>query len=237
MSGHSKWSTIKRKKAANDQARSGVFSKMSRLITVAVHEGGGIDDPEKNFQLRLAIDRAKAVNMPKDTIQRAIDKATGGEGALIKEILYEGFGPGGAAILIETTTDNTNRTFSDVKTTLDRSGGKLGSQNSVAYLFNRCGVAEFDKSDMSEEDMFMFTEQIEALDVEETDDQYIIFIPFESIGKVGELTKIKPKSLDRYYKPVTPLELSPDDQKKLDRIVSVLEEMDDVQNVYTNANE
>src|SRR3990167_199690 len=110
MSGHSKWSTIKRKKEANDKKRSGIFSKMSRLVTVAVHEGGGLPDPEKNIQLRLAVDRAKAVNMPKDTIQRAINKALGGEGVQIKEILYEGFGPGGVALLIATTSDNPNRT-------------------------------------------------------------------------------------------------------------------------------
>ncbi len=235
MSGHSKWSTIKRKKQANDQKRSGVFAKMSRLITVAVHEGGGIADPEKNFQLRLAIDRAKYVNMPKDTIQRAIDKATGGEGALIKEIVYEGFGPNGVAMLISTTTDNSNRTVADLKNVVERNGGKMASQNAVSYLFTKCGVVEFDKSAMVEGDMFTFTDAISAIDVEETDTQYIIFIPFESIGHVKNLTSVLPTSIDIYFKPQTTVELTPDQHEKLDTLIEKIEDLDDTQNVYTNA--
>lgn len=235
MSGHSKWSTIKRKKQANDQKRSGVFAKMSRLITVAVHEGGGIADPEKNFQLRLAIDRAKYVNMPKETIQRAIDKATGGEGALIKEIVYEGFGPHGVAMLISTTTDNSNRTVSDLKNVVERNGGKMASQNAVAYLFTKCGVVEFDKTAMSEEEMFTFTDSIAALDVEETETQYIIFIPFESIGHVKNFTPVIPVSIDVYFKPQTTVTLTPDQHEKLDVLIEKIEDLDDTQNVYTNA--
>lgn len=235
MSGHSKWSTIKRKKQANDQKRSGIFAKMSRLITVAVHEGGGIADPEKNFQLRLAIDRAKYANMPKDTIQRAIDKATGGEGALIKEIVYEGFGPHGVAMLIATTTDNSNRTVADLKNVVERNGGKMASQNAVSYLFTKCGVAEFDKSMMTESDMFAFTEAISALDAEETNDHYIIFIPFASIGHVKDLTSVIPTSIDIYFKPQTVVELTSEQHEQLDSLIEKIEDLDETQNVYTNA--
>jgi len=235
MSGHSKWSTIKHKKAANDKKRSGIFSKMSRLITVAVHEGGGLPDPDKNFQLRLAIDRAKLVNMPKETIQRAVDKASGGEGTQLKQMMYEGFGPGGVAMLIATTTDNPNRSVSDVKNVMDKNGGKMASQNAVSHMFTRCGVAEFVKSAMKEEDMFVFTEAVGAIDVEESDTHYIVFVPFEFVGHVKDLTSIQPESLDVYFKPQTVVELDDDDREKLDLLIEKVEDLDDVQNVYTNA--
>ena len=153
MSGHSKWANIKRKKGVNDAQRSAVFTKMSRIISTAVHEGGGIGDPEKNFKLRLAVDRAKAVNMPKDTIQRAIDKAAGGDGSQMKELLYEGFGPHGIAILISATTDNQNRTFAEVKLAIEKNGGKMASTNAVAYQFTKCGVLELQKKDVSAEEV------------------------------------------------------------------------------------
>jgi YebC/PmpR family DNA-binding regulatory protein len=173
--------------------------------------------------------------MPKDTIQRAIDKASGGEGSQIKEIVYEGFGPHGVAMLIAVTTDNSNRTVADLKNVMDRNGGKMASQNAVSYMFTKCGVAEFSKSSMTEADMFAFTDAVNALDVEETDTHYIIFIPFESIGHVRDLTQVVPISIDTYFKPQTTVELTDEQHEKLDALIEKVEDHDDTQNVYTNA--
>ncbi|OGK40028.1 hypothetical protein A3F34_00910 [Candidatus Roizmanbacteria bacterium RIFCSPHIGHO2_12_FULL_44_10] len=235
MSGHSKWSTIKRKKGINDQQRSKIFTKMTRLITSAVHEGGNIADVENNFRLRLAIERAKSVNMPKDTIDRAIEKAAGGEGQPMKEILYEGFGPGGVALLIAATTDNTNRTYSEIKQLLDRNGGKLAGQHAVAYLFNKCGVVIFRKSDNTEEAVFAFGEGIGALDIEEDEEQYVVYIPFESIGKVKHLeTDAKPQQIDIDYRPTTKVNVG-EEAARITELTEKLAELDEVQTVYTNA--
>ncbi len=235
MSGHSKWSTIKRKKAINDKQRSGVFSKMSRLISISVKEGGGITDPDKNFRLRLALERAKSSNMPKDTIERAIEKASG-EGDTLTEIVYEGFGPGGSSLLILATSDNTNRTFADVKGLMERNGGKMGSQNSVAYMFEKCGIALFDKTKSSEQDVFVFSELVGAIDIEDEEEQYVVYLPFEAVGKVRDVPETsKPEQLDVFYRPTTTVELHDNDHEKLAKLSEKLEDLDDVQNVYTNA--
>lgn len=145
MSGHSKWSTIKHKKAATDSKRSGVFTKMANAITMSVKKGGGIGDPDMNFTLRLAVDRARAVNMPKDNIERAIEKGMGkgGDGKEMDELVLEGYGPGGAALVIEAVTDNRNRTVSEVKNILEKHGGRLGEPGSVLYQFDRVAFVEF----------------------------------------------------------------------------------------------
>ena len=139
MSGHSKWSQIKRQKGANDVKRGAVFTKMGREISVAARAGGG--DPDGNFRLRLAIERARAINMPLDTIKRAIEKATGGgEGEQFEEIMYEGYGPGGVAIIVEAATDNRNRTAADVRSIFTKAGGQLAGSGSVAWQFEQRGV-------------------------------------------------------------------------------------------------
>jgi len=227
MSGHSKWANIKRKKGVNDAQRSAVFTKMSRIISTAVHEGGGIGDPEKNFKLRLAVDRAKAVNMPKDTIQRAIDKAAGGDGSQMKELLYEGFGPHGIAILISATTDNQNRTFAEVKLAIEKNGGKMASTNAVAYQFTKCGVLELQKKDVSEEEVYAMFDEYKALDLEEDDEVYVLYIPFEQMGKVKG-------SIDVIYRPQVTVELSEAESEKVEGFIEKLEELDDVMNVYSN---
>lgn len=227
MSGHSKWANIKRKKGVNDAQRSAVFTKMSRIISTAVHEGGGIGDPEKNFKLRLAVDRAKAVNMPKDTIQRAIDKAAGGDGSQMKELLYEGFGPHGIAILISATTDNQNRTFAEVKLAIEKNGGKMASTNAVAYQFTKCGVLELQKKDVSEEEVYAMFDEYSALDLEEDDEVYVLYIPFEQMGKVKG-------SIDVIYRPQVTAELSEAEVEKVEGFIEKLEELDDVMNVYSN---
>ena len=240
MAGHSKWANIKHKKQAKDAQRSNIFAKMSRLITTAVQEGGGIGDPEKNFKLRLAVERAKAVNMPKDTIQRAINKASGADAAQMKENVYEGFGPGGTAFVIATITDNSNRTLSEVKQILDKNGGKIASQNAVLHLFTQCGVVELDKATVSEEQAFELFDTLQGIDFEDIDTSYIMYIPFENIGKVKDTLSthtqgIQPKTLDTYYLPQSPIDLDGEMIKKVERLSDILEEHDDVQSVYTNA--
>lgn len=235
MSGHSKWSTIKRKKQSNDAARSNIFSKMSRLIATAVQEGGGISDPEKNFKLRLAIDRAKSFNMPKDTIQRAVEKGSGADGAQMKEVVYEGFGPSGVPMLILAITDNSNRTFSEIRMILDKSGGKIAGQNAVSYMFTQCGIVELKKTDVDEQKVFEMFDELGGLDIEEEGESYIMYIPFDMIGKVEEiLGGISPKSLDIHFLPQNPIEATPELLKKLEQIQEKLEDLEDVQSVYFN---
>ncbi len=236
MSGHSKWANIKRKKGVNDAQRSSVFTKMSRIVSTAVHEGGGITDPDKNVRLRLAIERAKAVRMPKDTIQRAIEKASGGDGALMKEMLYEAFGTGGVALIVAAVTDNPNRTYAELKHMLDKNGGKVATPNSVSYQFEKCGIVEFDKSEAGEQDVFAFFDAIAALDLEEDEASYVIYIPFENLGKVKSAqASLNPKSIDIFYRPTTSVALPAPEREKLDALIEKLEDLDDVMNVYTNA--
>lgn len=144
MSGHSKWSKIKREKQAKDKQKGNIFSKLSRLITLAVIEGGGITDPENNIKLRLAIEKAKNLNLPKENIERAIEKGTGPESQELKEVVYEAFGPEGVSLIILATTDNMNRTLSEIRNVLELHGGKLGTQGSVLHLFKKSGLSTFE---------------------------------------------------------------------------------------------
>lgn len=239
MAGHSKWANIKHKKEAKDVARSNVFAKMSKLVTTAVQEGGGIGDVDKNFRLRLAVDRAKAVNMPKENIQRAIDKATGAGAAVMKELVYEAFGPGGTAMIVTAITDNSNRTTSEVKQLLDKNGGKLASQNAVAHLFTHCGVLELDRGSVEEAHAFEIFDQLSGIDLEESKESYIMYIPFENIGKVRGVLGIvtgneEMKGLEAYYLAGSPIEVEPAVMEKIEHLVGLLEDHDDVQQVYGN---
>src|SRR3989338_2184136 len=139
MSGHSKWSTIKRQKGASDIRRGQTFTKLSNAITLAVKEGGGVDDPDQNFKLRLIIEKARSLNMPKENIERATKRASGKEASNVSEVMYEGFGPEGVAIIVEAVTDNKLRTTSEVKNIIDKSGGTFGKQGSVSYQFEKMG--------------------------------------------------------------------------------------------------
>ncbi|MBP9798089.1 YebC/PmpR family DNA-binding transcriptional regulator [Candidatus Woesebacteria bacterium] len=236
MSGHSKWANIKRKKGINDAVRSNAFTKMARLITSAVSEGGGMPDPAHNFKLRLAMDRARAVNMPKDTIQRAMDKGSGANAVKMKELVYEGFGPGNSALIITALTDNPNRTVPDVKLALDRNGGKIASPNAVSYLFQHCGVLEIAHSNISEEEAFRVFDQLEGIDFEDSEESYIMYIPFENIKKVKEiLGSIDPQTLDVYYLPLNPIAVDSGVMTKIEQLTEKLEDLDDVQGVYSNA--
>lgn len=236
MSGHSKWANIKRKKEANDKVKGAAFSKLSRLITLAVIEGGNIPDPVHNFKLRLAIDKARSYNMPKENIARAIEKASGGDKNTIKEIMYEGFGPHGVAMMIQATSDNINRTVSEIKNILERGSGKLGSQGSVSYLFQKCVLVEFEAKDNKEEDVFNFAEALEAIDIDQTGDLFFVYIPFGAYGKVKDhLEKVKPRSTEIDFKPTALISVENDKQVgQIITLAETLEAMDDVHKVFTN---
>jgi YebC/PmpR family DNA-binding regulatory protein len=236
MSGHSKWSQIKRKKGIKDEQKGRMFSKLSRLITLAVKEGGGIVDPEKNVKLRLAVEKAKNYNLPKENIQRAIEKAKNPENLELKEVIYEGFAPGGVSLIILTTTDNPNRTLSEVRKILEQGGGKLGSPGVTSFLFDKCGLAVFDKNLTSEKEILDFAEKIEALDIEEEEDLFFLYVPFEKIGQVKKsLGEIKARSIEIDYHPRSLVGVK--DQKTAQKILSLveaLEEHSDVHKVWAN---
>ncbi len=239
MSGHNKWSKIKRGKEAKDKIRGNTFSKLSRLITLAVLEGGGVTDPNNNIRLRLVIDKAKHLNMPKDNINRAIAHASGPDRAQIKEVVYEAFAPGGVGLIIYATTDNPNRTLTEVRNVLDRHQGKLGNQGSVSYLFQRCGVVSIDKNKASEDKIYEFSDKIKAFDIEENEQYYSIFFPYENLGKINnylEGIEINPAEVD--YKPQTLISIS--DENIYNRVVALteaLEVLDDVHRVFANYEE
>ena len=241
MSGHSKWSKIKRQKGASDQKRGNLFTKVSKLVTIAARDGGG--DPAMNFKLRLAIDQARAVSMPKDNIEKAIKRGTGElEGGLIEEIIYEGFGPGGVAIVIETLTDNKNRTVANIKHILTKYGGSLGSSNSVLWQFEQKGIIRIESGELRVENFDEFQLQVidmGADDIQEEDGELIIYTKPTSLQKTKEAlekqeTKIANAELEFIPKEKTAVD---DNLKaKLEKIFNNLEEDDDVNNFYTNAN-
>ncbi len=235
MSGHSKWSKIKRQKEATDKQKGTAFSKLSRLITLAVIEGGGITDPEHNVRLRLAVEKAKSFNMPKDNIDRAIEKGAGPGKDELKEVLYEAFGRNGSMFIIIASTNNQNRTTSEVRNILEKSGGKLGTQGSVSYLFMRSALARFSLSE-KEESIFGFAEGVQASDIDKVDDGFMVYFPYEKIGSIkGFLGELKIQNLEVIFKPLLPLivEDTAVKEKILD-LIEALESLDDVHSVFTN---
>ncbi len=238
MSGHSKWANIKHQKQANDLVRGNLFAKLSRLITLAVVEGNGITEPENNVKLRLVIEKAKESNMPKDNIKRAIDKGIGPNKAQIKEVIYEAFCPPNGSILlvILATTDNPNRTTSEIRNILERYNSKLGSQGSVLYLFHKCGLIVFDKSVVKEEDIFNLSDLFKALDIDQDDTHYYMYIPFEYMGKIKELTNNIPYvSAELDFKPQAPVSVVGErESKKILELIEALEAHDDIHKVFGN---
>lgn len=235
MSGHSKWANIKRKKQANDLVKGNVFAKMSHLITLAVLEGGGIIEPENNVKLRLAIEKAKFANMPKENIKRAIEKGSGPNKILLKEVIYEGFGPYGVFLLILSTTDNSNRTSSEIRNMLEKHSGKLGTPGSVSYLFKKCAFVSFIKSEANEESVFKIGEELQAFDINEDDSHFFIFFPFSNFGLLkAHLNNIKYDLAEIDYLPTMPIKLEPDKEEKILDIIEALEGLDDIQRVYSN---
>ena len=239
MSGHSKWSTIKRQKGIADSRRSQVFTKLGHAITVAARLGGA--DPVMNFRLRLAIEKAKAASVPKDNIDRAIAKGAGTGGQHIEEITYEGFGPGGAALIIQAMTDNRNRTVSEIRTLITKLGGHLGSEHSVAWQFTTKGVVRLAADQLMGKDRDVLT--LGALDAgaddvqDEPEGLTILGAP-DALPKLQAYLadqQLTPASADVELVATTPVQLSENENAKLQKLIEALEAHDDVSAVWTNA--
>jgi len=236
MSGHSKWSTIKHKKAKTDAARGKVFTKLIREITSAAKQAGG--DLDSNPRLRLAVDRAKDANMPNDNIDRAIAKGTGGgEGITLDEVAYEGYGPAGVAIMIEAITDNKQRTVAEIRSLLTKGGGNMGSTGCVSYLFTKKGSLVYEKKDVDEETLAMEAIEAGAEDILSEESTIEIVTNPDNFQKVKEALNakgFKPSSAEVTMVPSTLVKLVGDDAQKVIKLVQSLEEHDDVQNVHAN---
>ena len=237
MSGHSKWSTIKRKKGAADAKRGALFGKLSKAITVAAREGGG--DAEMNPALHLAVQKAKDGNMPNDNIQRAIDKGTGtgSDADTYERITYEGYAPGGVAVLVDVLTDNRNRTASDVRYVFSKNGGKLGTSGSVSYLFERKGVILISQNEVDEDELMELALDAGAEDVEVSESDYRVVTAPEDFATVRESLKeagVAFENAEITMQPQNSIDLDASTAKQTLRLIDALEENDDVQEVYAN---
>lgn len=241
MSGHNKWSTIKHKKEKTDAQRGKIFTKIGREIAIAVREGGSAD-PASNGKLRDIIAKAKAANMPNDNINRSIKKAAGeGEGAAYKEITYEGYAPGGVALIVEAVTDNVNRTASEVRHIFDKSGGSLGATGCVSWMFERKGVIVIDNAKkLDEDELMMLALDAGASDVEVGDGEAIIYTDsadFSSVRENLENAGCVFLSAERSLIPTNTVDVSdPDTIAKIEKLLDRLEDFDDTQDVFHNAN-
>ncbi len=236
MAGHSHWKRVKHKKMAADAKRGKLFAKLSRLITVAAREGGG--KPEMNPRLRLAIEKAKSSGMPAENIQRAIKKGTGElEAEKLEELVYEGYGPGGVAFLLECMSDNRNRTASEVRKTFELHGGKMGSSGCVAWLFQTKGLFLIDADTVDEDKLLEVALEAGADDVKRSDDMFEVTCEpslFQQVKKALEQTRIAAVSAEVAKLPTTTVELDAETGKKVLRLIEALDELEDVQNVYAN---
>ena len=237
MAGHSKWKQIKHKKALTDSRRAATWTKIIREITVAAKAGGG--DPSGNPRLRLAMDTARAANMPNDNIERAIKKGTGElEGVNYEEITYEAYGPGGVAIMIESLTDNGNRTVADIRRWLSRNGGNLGTTGSVAWMFDRRGQIAIDGDRYTEDQVMEAALEAGALDVESGDGGYTVLtevVDFTAVQDALRDKGIEWEEAELAMVPKTEVRVEGGDAAQLVKLIDLLEELDDVQKVYTNA--
>ncbi len=242
MSGHSKWATIKRAKSAADAKRASLFTKLARAITVAAKEKGG--DPESNFSLRLAIEKAKTANMPKDNIERAIKRGTGEiQGEEIEEIFYEGFGPGGTALIIKALTDNRNRTSQSMKHLLSKYGGSLGGPNSVMWQFEQKGVIRIGLEKLAEQeadDIELKIIDFGAQDIVKESDAWVIYTKVEDLQKVNKAIEdlgIEVKYAEIEYVPKEKIKIDSDLKEKNQKLFTALDEDEDVDDYYTNLQE
>jgi YebC/PmpR family DNA-binding regulatory protein len=236
MSGHSKWATIKRKKGAADIRRGQMFTKLARELEFAAREGG---DPNFNFRLRLAIDKAKAENMPKDNIERAIKRGAGtGEGATqLEEITYEGYGPHGVGIVIQVVTDNRNRTVSEVRRALTRAGGSLGESGSVAWMFDNKGYITIPMHSLNEDTVFEAALEAGAEDVQFTDESaevYTLVTDLQAVRQAFQDARLPLENAELSLIPKTYVALNPAETLQVMNLVETLEELDDVTKVYSN---
>lgn len=236
MSGHSKWHSIKHKKAKVDAERGKIFTKLIKEITVAARVGGG--DPYMNPRLRVAVTAAKSANMPARNIDNAIKKGTGEmPGVVYEDVVYEGYGPAGVAMYIEAVTDNKNRTVAEIRHAFSRFGGNLGENGSVAWIFERKGMITVPKVGFSEEQLFEMAIECGAEDVENSDDGFIIYSSFEDFNQVRSALEEKNVSIENAELTMIPqntVELQGKDAEQLFKLINVLDDHDDVQNVYAN---
>ncbi|CAH2032015.1 YebC/PmpR family DNA-binding transcriptional regulator [Trichlorobacter ammonificans] len=235
MSGHNKWSTIKHKKGAADAKRGKIFTKLIKEISIAAKLGGG--DPAANPRLRTAIDKAKSENMPKDNIERAIKKGTGGmEGVTYEEIVYEGYGPGGVAVLVEVMTDNRNRSVSEVRSIFTKCNGNMGESGCVAWMFDKKGLITYDRS-VDFEQLFEAALELGAEDVTEEDEQFEVTTEparFIEVREALEAKGFKHQNAEVTMIPQTLVKLEGKQAESMLRLMERLEDNDDVQNVYAN---
>ena len=238
MSGHSKWSKIKRKKGANDSKRSKIFGRIIKEITVAVREGQSAD-AEFNSRLRLAIGNAKGANMPKETIDRAVKKAFDTKGEALHQPTFEGYGPGGVAIFVETMTDNNQRTVANVRAIFNKRGGNLATSGSVGFLFERKGIFLIDSAgkDLEELELEMIDAGVEDFDIDEETGEIELTVDFADFGAIQKKLEelgIEPKSATLERIPTTTTKVDVSEAKRALNLVEFLEEDDDVQSVYHN---
>jgi len=235
MAGHSKWANIKHRKARQDASRGKVWTKVIREITVAAKDG---PDPNDNPRLRLALEKANAANMPKDTIKRAIEKGSGtGETGQLEEIVFEGYGPGGVAILVETMTDNRNRTVSDVRHAFSKFGGNLGTDGSVSYLFKKLGLIHINK-EFSEEKLMEVVIESGAIDITNEEDFFEVTTEPNDFNKIIDIFKqneIKYLNAELTLRAETLVSLDNEMSEKVLNIMEFMDDLDDVQEVHTNA--
>jgi len=236
MAGHSKFKNIMHRKGAQDKKRSSLFSKLSKEITVAAKMGG--PDVDSNSRLRLAVQNARSLSMPKDNITRAIKKSEATDGENYDEVRYEGFGPGGTAIIVESLTDNRNRAVTDIRTAFAKNGGNLGEAGSVSYQFDKVGEIVFEDSDILADEMFEIALEAGAEDVQSEDGTHEIFCSMEDLQNVSsalvDATGKEPDSAKLVWKPQNTIELAFDDASKLLKMIDALDDLDDVQSVYGN---
>jgi YebC/PmpR family DNA-binding regulatory protein len=241
MSGHSKWHQIRRQKGVNDARRGQLFTRLGREIVVAVREAGG-PDPEANFRLRMAVQRAREANMPMDNIERTIKRASGsGEGASLEEIAYEGYAPGGAALMVQVMTDNRNRTAAEIRSTFNKNGGNLGEVGCVDWIFEPRGVIEIALDGKNPDDLTLEAIDAGAEDVgtpEEGHEELIIYTEpakLEDVRKALDAKHVRITRAESTLVPKTKIELGEKEGLQTLRLIDRLEELDDVQYVYTNA--
>lgn len=240
MAGHSKWNNIKNRKGAQDAKRGKIFQKMSREIFMAAKQGGA--DPDMNPALRLAIEKAKSVNVPNDVVKRALDKATGaGSDENYEEVIYEGYGPGGVAVLVFCLTENRNRTAPNIRVAFNRNGGNLGASGSVSYMFDRKGRLFIERTEETDEDMIMLAAlEAGAEDIQSTEEG------FEIVTETADFLQVKEQleeegiefiSAEIEMIPSMYTEISEEHEEDFEKMLDILEDDDDVQNVYHNASE
>ena len=235
MAGHSKWANIQHRKGRQDAARSKLFSKLAKEITVAAKMGD--PDPDKNPRLRLAVKEAKSNSVPKDVIDRAIKKSMGGEGDDYEEIRYEGYGPNGVAVIVEAMTDNRNRTASTVRSTFSKNGGNLGETGSVGFMFERKGEIVYPASAGDEDSIFEAAIEAGAEDVESSEDSHVIYCADTDLNDVSSALEGalgESESTKLIWKPTTTTEMDLESMQKLMKLIDALEDDDDVQRVTTN---